>query len=74
MQATTSDGMQHPQPARGPTWDPIKQEAVLHIQKTCSSIAHNSQSMNGNAITPGLNTCRDLLHFFKNIITHDIRA
>ena len=74
MQATTSHGMQHPQPARGPTWDPIKQETILHIQKTCNITAHNSQAMNYTAITPGVNTCRKLLHFRKNIITHDIRA
>ena len=43
MQATTSHGMQHPQPARGPTWDTIKQESLLHIQKTTSGIAPYSQ-------------------------------
>ena len=74
MQATTSHGMQHPQPARGPTWDPIKQETILHIQKTCNITAHNSQAMNYTAITPGVNTCRNLLHFRKNIITHDIHT
>ena len=63
MQATTSHGMQHPQPARGPTWDPIKQETILHIQKTISGTTPDSQIMNGNVITPGMNTCRQSLHF-----------
>ena len=34
-----------------------------YIQKTFSGITPDSQIMNGNVITPGLNTCRQSLHF-----------
>ena len=67
MQATTSPGRQHPQPARGPIWDTIIQESTLQTQREGMWLHYIRKQSNHSANTPGLNTCRNSLHISERM-------